>query len=63
MSLQACQDSQESWQSVRADGVDHALAVSDPKTAGFKNVEMDWTQVKYMLASWMYQNEHRQEGH
>lgn len=36
------------------------LAELDPKTVGFKNVEMDWTQVRYKLASWMRQNEHRQ---
>ena len=51
MSLQACQGSRESWQSVRADGIGQALAESDPKTVGFKNVGMDQTQVKYRLAS------------
>ncbi len=46
MSLQACQGSRESWHSVRADGVGQALAESDPKTVGFKNVGMDQIQVQ-----------------
>lgn len=45
MSLQASQGSRKSWHSVRADGVGQALAESDPKTVGFKNVGMDQTQV------------------
>jgi hypothetical protein len=50
ISLQAYQGGQKIWQSIGADGLDQALAESDPKTVGSKKEEMDQTQVKHRLA-------------